>query len=193
MHNTRRLLALATLSLALAACGDGGKTPVTPTAKALGPGELRFKYSGTRTGEFTAAGDPRKGARTSVAYAASHDVPLGETNMVIVAWKDTSDPQYYDDIVLDIDNPKVGTINCATMENCPISSGWVGLKQRQGGGSAPDGGHTWATSVQLTITAMTADSVKGSFQMQMAGPVAGATAQLAVTSGEFAVPHWKLK
>jgi hypothetical protein len=178
MHYTRHLLALATLSLALAACGDG-KTPVDTTPKRPEPGVVRFNYSGARTGEFRASGRHAVGAPMA-AYAFLDE---DRNEILIIGYKYTSDPRYYDDVTFGMENPRVGTFSCATEEACAPFSTHVALPF-----SGPNAVRFRATSAQITISAMTQDSIRGTFQMQMRHAYDLAGPQLSVTKGEFSVP-----
>ena len=176
MHKTRRLLALATLALA-AACGDGEKTPVDPVPTGPAPGELRFEYSGAYTGTFSVSGDPR----ASRVAAAAVDYK-GEPELYIVGYRYPPQGSAFDDFVIEIPNPQVGTINCTTMAGCPVTHAAVAFNA-----TWPGSGYGDATSLRLTISTLRADSVKGTFEMQVRMRASGAT--LSVAKGGFSLPR----
>jgi hypothetical protein len=184
MHKPRRLLALASLALALAACDDGDKTPIEPVPTGPEPGVLRFNYSGARTGEFRASGRPAVGA-PMVAYALLEE---DRNQILIIAYRNTSDPRFYDDVTFGMENPRIGTFSCTTAETCSPFSTWVGLSLPNGSGPAPNAIRFTATSAQITIAAVTPDSIRGTFQMQMRHAFDLAGPQITVTQGEFNVP-----
>ncbi|HZG44331.1 MAG TPA: hypothetical protein VEY93_15380 [Longimicrobium sp.] len=187
MHNTRRSLALATLALALAACGDGAKPPTEPLPTGPEPGVLRFDYSGSRTGQFRASGRPAVSAPMA-AYAYQFDED--DDDISIVAYQTLPDARYYDDFAFDIADPKVGTVTCANMSACPIGFATLFLaRAKSGNGFGPNGGFARATSARVTITALTQDSIKGSFDMQFSGTFAEGPIQIAVSKGEFSLPR----
>jgi hypothetical protein len=180
MPQIHRFLSLAALALILAACGDG-EPPTQPPAGPE-PGVLRFNYSGALTGEFRSKGDPRGGGRT-VAYALTTAAVDEIPTVYIIGNYFPNEGRAFDDFIIEVQNPKVGTVTCATMTNCPVVHGDVLLNATH-----PGSGWFRTTSVTLTISAFRADSVKGTFQMQARSSTGTV---LNVTNGEFAIPHWK--
>jgi hypothetical protein len=179
MYTTRRLLAVAILSLALTGCGDG-KTPIDPTPKGPAPGELRFEYSGAYTGTFSVMGDVR--ASRVAAAAVDYD---GENELYIVGYRYPPQGFDFDDFGIVVPNPQVGTINCTTMASCPVKHAFVAFNA-----TSPGSGYGDATSLRLTISTLRADSVKGTFEMQVRMRESGAT--LSVTNGGFSLPRLHL-
>jgi hypothetical protein len=176
MIKIRRLVASAVVVLALAGCSDS-----THPEPGLAPG-MRFQYSGLRTGQFSAQG--ALGAPTA-AYAL--DLPSWG-QLWIIAYTRVS-PGMYDDVRIDVRNAKVGTYTCSAMnESCDVTNGWVGFSQLDDGGEATEGGNVRASSVRVTISSLSQDTVKGTFEMQMSGWVGGKQGQLTVKHGEFNVP-----
>jgi hypothetical protein len=189
MHKPRRLLALASFALALVACGDGDKTPIEPVPTGPAPGVLRFSYSGARTGTFSA-----KGLHTPTAPMAAYAYNFSDEDddISLIAFQNSTDPNYYDDIAFDIADPQVGTVTCADMNaNCRIGFATLFLaRAKSGNGFGPSGGFARGTSGWVTITALTQDSIKGSFEMQFSGTsgtFAGQAVQVA--NGEFNIPR----
>ena len=177
MHNTRHLLAVAIVSITLAGCGDG-KTPIVPTPEGPAPGELRFEYSGAYTGTFSAMGDPR--ASRVAAAAVNYD---DEEELYIVGYRYPPQGFDFDDFGIVVPNPQVGTIDCATMTTCPVKHAFVAFNA-----TSPGSGYGDATSLRLTISTLRADSVKGTFEMQVRMRDSGAT--LSVTKGGFSLPRF---
>ncbi|CAA9348682.1 MAG: hypothetical protein AVDCRST_MAG89-3005 [uncultured Gemmatimonadetes bacterium] len=177
MHKTRRILALTIVSITLMGCRDG-KSPIEPGPKGPAPGELRFEYSGAYTGTFSVMGDPR--ASRVAAAAVDYD---GENELHIVGYRYPPQGFAYDDFGIVLPNPQVGTIDCATMAACPVTHAFVAFNA-----TSPGSGYGDATSLRLTISTLRADSVKGSFEMQVRMRESGAT--LSVTRGGFSVPRF---
>ncbi|HEY7768020.1 hypothetical protein [Longimicrobium sp.] len=174
-------MGIALVFLALGACKDKPTDPGTPA------GVLRFTYSGVRTGVFQASGGPSKGA-PSAAYA--YNLQSTDDDLSVVAYRTLADPRYYDDITFTILDPKVGTITCATMSQCPVEMGLILFSMREDGPAEVD---VRPTSLRLTISALTASSIEGSFEMEAEGGTsAGARAQLSITKGEFNIPRVQL-
>lgn len=174
MQQIHRLLSLAALSLFMSACGkDGG--PTDPTGPA--PGELRFEYSGAYTGTFSVRGDVRTG-RVAAAAVEYDD----EDELYIVGYRYPPQGFAFDDFGIVIPNPQVGTIICTTMATCPVTHAFVAFNA-----TSPGSGYGDATSLRVTISTLRADSVKGTFEMQVRMRESGAT--LSVTNGGFSLPR----
>lgn len=175
MIETRRLVALAGVVLALAGCSDSTQPEPGFTSG------IRFRYSGLRTGEFSARGEPD----TVPAAFAVEDVHWNE--LMIIGFKPVKAGEI-DEFRFDIRNPKVGTVSCSSMTDCDVTLGWMVFSQLEDGRPAPSGGYVLPSSVRVTISSVTQDSVKGTFDMQLSGWVGGKQGQITITHGEFDIP-----
>lgn len=184
LRTPRALLALPALALlSLAACKDSS-----------GPGrnlagEARFTYTGDYSGTFEAEGrvTATNFADGTFAFAQRTTDRGGQESLLIYAQKGRANSDKYDALLMAVDDPAKGTITCVTDNaDCRIFASFVL--------GATDAFESDAEAMffngaaRLTITDLTDERVKGTFQMSMMGLAVENNAEVEVTSGSFDLP-----
>lgn len=181
----RTFLSLAALALLpLAACKDSSG----PDRRLSG--EARFTYTGDVSGRFEAEGrvTPSNFDDGTFAFAQRGTDEEGNDFLLIYAQEGRDNSSRYDGLLMAVDEPAEGSVSCTEDDlECRIFSSFVLGATEVGGGDSE--AMFFSTGGTVTITDLTDNRVKGTFQMPMAGFIGdGAEGEVQVSAGSFDLP-----
>lgn len=161
MFKTRRAALALAFAVALGGCGEDD--PFQPD---LAPeGEVRFTYSGNRTGELVGSGRLNRRNPNSGAWAVGELQNVQGTRILGIFGQQQRADQKIDGVIMEWLGVQVGSVTCtAQMEDCPFTAIFSVGTDRFSGASETSYNRSYGT---VTVTSLTEDRAVGTFNLTM--------------------------
>lgn len=175
----------AALALVLAVAAVGCNED--PFAPDLAPqGEVRFTYSGERTGEFVGAGRLNRRSPGAGTWAVGEQQTVSGTQLLAVISQQRHPELKLDYLLLEWTGAQVGSVTCdATTASCPFDAVFI-VKADQFS-NVSEAAYANPTGT-MTITGLNADRAMGTFTLTLLRESSGTPPASIQVSGSFDVP-----